>query len=234
MKTLLLILIPPILLLGLALLLMWLPLPAPFPAPLSQGRNLLTAALTGLLGLGYLAGIGVYLFSSFRQASAILDTALTSRGLAGQNHQGFGRQYHGFIDGRQVEVIYVPAQGLQRALLNVSVSAEIETRAGIGERRPVMDCGDCARVVVEGIELAGLEVYGEDEPWVRRLLAVPANRICVGRVLAGQRRDGLRELYLQRGRLWLRARPPARAAEEHILLWLDDLLALAAAAEGVE
>lgn len=233
MKMILLILIAAILLFGLALLLLWLPLPPPFPAALSQGRNLMAAVVTGVLGFGYLVGLAFYLFSSFRQASRILDPALASRGLAAQNHMGFGRQYHGFVDGRQVEVIYMPARGLQHALLNVSVSAEINGRMAVGERRPLMDCGDCAQVNVEEAELAGLQIYGEDGPWVRRLLAEPANRILVGRVLSDQKRGGLRELYLQRGRIWLRARPSSWAAEEHILLWLDDLLALADATEGV-
>ena len=97
-----------------------------------------------------------------------------------------------------------------------------------------MDCGDCVRVDVDGAELAGLQIYAENGLWVRRLLAEPANRILIGRVLADQKRGGLREFHLQRGRIWLRARPPSWAAEEHILLWLDDLLALADAAERVE
>ena len=132
MKIVLLILIPLILFFGFAVLLIWLPLPPPFPAPLSRGRNLMTAVLTGVLGVGYVAGLAFYLFLSIREASYILDPALTSRGLAAQNHYGLGRQYHGFIDGRQVEVFYLPARGLQRALLNVSVSAEIDVRVAIG------------------------------------------------------------------------------------------------------
>jgi hypothetical protein len=46
---------------GLALLTIWLPLPQPFSPPPGKERNMVVAALTGVLGLGYLVGLVVYL-----------------------------------------------------------------------------------------------------------------------------------------------------------------------------
>ena len=98
MRVVLLILVPAILLLAVALLSLWLPLPGPFPAPLSRGRNLMAAVVTGVLGVGYVVGLAVYVISSVRQAGRALDPALTARGLASSSYLGAGRRYHGSCD----------------------------------------------------------------------------------------------------------------------------------------
>jgi len=95
MQIVLLILVPPILLFGFALILMWLPLPQPFPSPLSQGRNVVAAMTTGILGIGYTVALMAYVLSSIRQAGQAWDAVFTRRGLASQSYLGFGRQYHG-------------------------------------------------------------------------------------------------------------------------------------------
>ena len=64
MRILFLILVPPVLLFGCALLMMSLPLPQPFPPPLSDGRNQMAAVITGILGVGYVFGLALYLVSS--------------------------------------------------------------------------------------------------------------------------------------------------------------------------
>jgi hypothetical protein len=87
---------------------------------------------------------------------------------------------------------------------------------------------------VAKLDLAGLQVYGEDERWVRRLLSEPTNSATLRCLLGEQARDGLRELYVQPDRLWLRARPSARVTAARVGQWLDDLLALASAVEAVD
>ena len=232
MRVVLIILVPAILLFGVALLLLWLPLPGPLPAPLSRGRNLMAAVTTGVLGLGYVLGLAVYVISSVRQAGQTLDAALTARGLASSSYLGVGRRYHGLIGGRQVTVYFMPAQGIQRALVDVHVSADLGARAALGEGRPLLDCRDCARVTVEGADWGRFDVYGEDETWVRRLLADPARGALLLGLLGDRQRDGLRELYLQPDQVWLRARPTTPVTGEHVQRWLDDVLALAQAAEA--
>jgi hypothetical protein len=233
MPIILLALIPPLLLFAAALLLLWLPLPPPFPPAASSARNLMAAATTGLLGLAYVAGLAVYLVGSVRQAGRALDEALASHALQAGNYHLVGRQYHGQINGRPVTIIYTPPYALQPALLNVYVAAELAGRAAIAVNpaRPLLDCRDCPPVELPG---AGYHIYSAPEEWVRRLLAEPAAAAPVERLMGGSEGGGLRELYLQPGRVWLHARPSDPLARQRISGWLDDLLALAAVAEKME
>ena len=231
MRILPLILVPPVLLFGFALILMWLPLPQPFPAPLSHGRNLVVAVATGILGIGYIVGLAAYLLSSVRQAGRDLDPVFTSRGLTSQSYQAFGRQYRGHVQGRQVEIDFMPAQGLQPALLNIYVAANLEVRVAMGEQRPLLDCGDCPRVDVSELGLGNLHVCTEETAWTRGLLAEPTNRATVSRLMRDQKRYGLREVYIQPERIWLRAHPSSQATGGQIGQWFEEMLALVEAAE---
>ena len=211
MRTLLIIIIPPLLIFACALLIIWLPLPQPFPPALSGGRNQVAAVVAGLLGLAYLVGLALYLIASFRQAGQALDSPFLARGLTAENYLGVGRTYRGPVEGRAVEANYLPAQGLRPALLNVYVAAELGTRAAAGQKRPLLDCRDCAPL--------------------RDIRADEGSRAALNHLMSGQKSLGIRELYWQPERIWLRAHPSYRVAAEQVEGWLDALLLLAKAAE---
>jgi|GEM_PF-6119781 len=59
-RTCLLVVLPPALILAGSLLLLAMPLPGSFPPPFSHGRNLPVAILAGVLGLGYLIALAVH------------------------------------------------------------------------------------------------------------------------------------------------------------------------------
>jgi hypothetical protein len=87
---------------------------------------------------------------------------------------------------------------------------------------------------VEGTSLDHLHIYAQDVTWARRLLADPANQATLRRLMDDQGTFGLREIYLQPSRAWLRAHPPSQVTAAHIRQWFDDLLTLAQAAENVQ
>jgi len=229
-RILLLILVPPILLFLCALLFLWAPLPHPFPPALSAGRDRISVIVTGILGIGYLIGLAVYVTSSFRRAGRVLDPVLTSTGLASESYLVFGRQYRGMIEGREVEVYFVPSQGVRSAQLSISVSAKLGARIAIGQRRPLLDCRDCARLEIAESGLSHLQFYAQEEGLARRLLADTASREALTRVMETHEEHGFRELYLQPQRVWLRAHP-RRMTGELFRQWLEDVLALAEAGE---
>lgn len=231
MRTLLIIIVPPLLIFACALLLIWLPLPRPLPPALSGGRNLAAAVMAGLLGLAYLAGLALYLISTFRQAGQALDSPFLARGLTAENYLGVGRAYRGSVEGRAVEANYLPAQGLRPALLNVYVAAELGTRAAAGEKRPLLDCGDCSPVDLDEFDLGPFQIWAEDEGRVRGLLADGESSAALNRLMSEQKSLGIRELYWQPERVWLRAHPSTWVAAEQVEGWLEDLLLLAEAAE---
>lgn len=85
-------------------------------------------------------GLAVYVASSFLRAGRILDSVLTPIGLVSGSYPVFGRRYHGVIEGREMEVYFVPSQGVRPAQLNVYVGADPGTRMAIGRQRPLLDC----------------------------------------------------------------------------------------------
>jgi hypothetical protein len=226
-----LILIPPILLFILALALILMPLPHPFPEAKSPERTRVAAITTGILGMLYLVGLTVYAVSWFLQVSQTLDPALEPLGLTAEGAMGFGRRYHGELDGRQVEIAYQPPQTIRAALLNITVDAEIGTRAAMAPKRPLLDCADCPAVDAGTPDLSQFLVVAEDPAWMKHLLAEPANAAALSRLLVDQETPGTRELYFQPECIWLRAHP-RQLTEDRLRQWLDDLLILAEAAEA--
>lgn len=208
-----------------ALTTMWIPLPFPFPPAMSGARSRMAAALTGVLGLGYLVGLTVYLVFWVRQVACVLDPVLTPMGLTSEPHMVVGRSYRGMIEGRAIEVVFMPAYAIAPTLLSVIIDADLGTRMAVGRRRPRLDCTDCAPVGSVGWGLEDLCVVAEDGESARRLLANPRFRAALMRLLA-DRGAGLWEIYVQPGRVWLRARPRHMAAELFRDV-LDDLRKLA-------
>lgn len=231
MRIILLILLPPIILFVFALAMILAPLPHPFPEAKSLERNRMAAITTGVLGAAYLVGLTIYAVSWFLQAGQALDSTLVPLGLTSEGYMGFGRQYHGEIKGRRVDVTYQPAQMIKPALLNIYVSVSARTQAALGPGKPLLDCRGCPEVAIETPELSQLHVVAQDEAWMRRLLANPANAAAASRLLGNQEALGLRELYIQPDRIWLRAHPK-QVTGNQFQHWLDDLLTLAETVEA--
>lgn len=227
MRVIPLIVIPAILLLVFGLAVSWLPLPHPFPPAGSNARNLIAAALTGILGFGYLAGLAVYLVVWLSRVTRALDPLLTSRGLEAGGSAILGREYHGQIEGCQVDVHFTPPAGTQRGLLQVYFAAQVDTCAAFGVEKPLLDCGDCELIELHPLELRHLQVLAQDPAWVHSWVADPTVCEALARLMGDHQALGLRELYLQPGKVWLRARPTAQVGAAHVGQWLDALLTLA-------
>ena len=201
------------------------------PPAMSGARNRMSAILAGVLGLGYIIGVTVYLVSWIRRAARVLDSALTPLGLTSQPYMVVGRRYRGMIEGRAIEVQFLPAYGFTRALLNLTIGANLRTRMAIGRRIPWLDCGDCARLDTSGLGLKDLCVVAEDGERARSLLVDPEVSAVLVRLLL-DRGSETREVYVQPDRVWMRVRFRGRMAEA-VAHWLDDLRNLAHAGECV-
>ncbi len=223
-------LVLPVLLFACALLMIWVPLPLPFPPAMSGRRNLMAAVVTGLLGLGYVVGIGAYATAQFLRAGRVLDPVLVTAGLDAQGYALVGRRYRGEIGGRGVEVTFMPAQVIRPAQLNVTVRVDLGTRIALGRKRPLLDCRDCARLAVTGREGTALHVYAEDEVRAQHLMDDATTREIVSRLLDD--RVGLSEIYLQPARVWVRSRPYALMASQ-FEPWFADIQALVAVSETI-
>jgi hypothetical protein len=196
---------------------------APLPASLSGSQDLAAALATGLAGAGYLLALALYLLWSVRRSARALDPILEPLGLVGTGCTGFGRRYTGSIDGRSVEVRYLPAIALGVARLGLLVEAQPDTRMVVSRERPLLDCRDCRQVDLG--EGAPYQVYAQDVHNARRLLDDPAISEALDRVMSAK---GGTELYLQPDRIWLCARP-RNVAKEELEGWLRELMSLATA-----
>jgi hypothetical protein len=219
------IFVPVVLLFCFALIVIWVPLPHPFPPALSQTRNLWAAIMTGILGIGYLGGLTVYLISGLLRAGQVLDPVCLPYGLIASNYGLIGRQYDGQIEGRQVQIRYTPARQ-QRALFEVYLDAQTGTRAAMGSHRPLLDCRDCARVQHEP-----LHIYAEAPGWAAQFLSSSTVETTISHLLVDPGSAAAGELYIQPERIWFRAYVPAGDTSALLDAWLQDLLSLAGEVE---
>jgi hypothetical protein len=216
LRILLVLLILPILLLVCALLAYRVPL----PAALSGSRDLVAAITAGLAGAGYLLALVAYLLVVVRRSSRALDPVLEPLGLVARGHLVFGRRYAGVLDGRPIQVRYLPAQAMWPARLDLTVESGLGTRMAVGSRRPLLDCRDCLPLHL-GEDLP-YRVYAQDQRAARDLFADRAVRAIVDRLMDAR---GGPELYVQPGRTWFRVQPRHPAPAE-IKGWLSDLVSL--------
>jgi hypothetical protein len=229
-----LLLLPPVLLFGLALGLMWVPLPQPFPELLSADRSLIAAVTTGILGLGYLISVGFYVVARFRKASQGMDPIFTEKGLMPGPYMLFGRRYTGFINQIPVDVNFLPGRGVQRDLLNIYLTVNIGIRFAIATGKTLLDCRDCPQIMVEYPEFNGLRIFSNDGTWLNNLLKISLVRTHLSNIMEDQSVKGLREVYFMPGKIWLRALPTSRVMAGDITEWLDSLTILARIVDEIE
>ena len=74
--------------------------------------------------------------------------------------------------------------------------------------------------------MEALQVYAQDAERATRLLSDAANSAAIACLLDDQEAYGLREVYLQPERVWLRAHP-RRMEGKRFRQWLDAVLVLA-------
>jgi hypothetical protein len=200
----------------------------------------MAAIATGLLGMGYLVALAVYVFSAYLGAGRALDGVCASLGLTSESYWIFGRRYHGSVErershGRQqIDITFLPSRRPGASILNIYVYARLGMRMAIGQRRPLLDCRDCPRLDMDDPALAHLEFFARDEVAARTLLADPAIRAALSRLMVRQELPGLgtafQELYVQPDRIWFRSHAQ-RVTEVQFRQWLDDLVALAQVGE---
>ncbi|MFH1195731.1 MAG: hypothetical protein V1720_08445 [bacterium] len=218
----------------LALLLISIPLPDIFPERLSRGRNLLAAITIGVCGLFYLVYIARYVSKAFMRQGAVLDPVCLKKGMTSENYQVYGKHYSGVFSGRKIDVYYTPARKLAVPLMNIYLNTTSNVRLAVGEKKPLMDCSDCPKIEPGYPELDHLQIFSGDSVWVQKFFDNPDNRTLINRLISGWKEIGLRELYLQPGKIWLHSHPYFKVTYNDIEQWFDALPVLADAVEKID
>lgn len=211
--------------------------------PLYIVQNNRFSAMTDMLILG--VSMGSFLFiilgGSFGVGAWMvlgrknrLDAAFTPLGLAGKMYLLNGRQYHGQIGGRQVDVYFYRGPAL-----DVYVSANLKTRLGIGSKDSVGNfvAGLINRtpLPLADPDLARFNVFPLDETWGRAVVLDPTARAALLALLADESALEMRQVVIQPGAILLRRYRGAQTAitPENARQWVNQLLTLARAAENL-
>lgn len=195
--------------------------------------------------------IGGFLFAAFAIPGAILarrlmasnkilDEMFLPLGLEGRRYVLMGRQYHGEIEGREVDVYYQPAQGghsISPAKLTVYVSCGAQVSVGIGTadslRKAAASWLGKTPIQNEQPGWEQREVYAKDETWARSLLADARAAASLLRLSEAPGRYELRNMLIQPGYLSLQLVNPALLTPEAAQTWLHDLQQVAGVAEAL-
>lgn len=181
-------------------------------------------------------GWGFLVWTIWRRARQ-LDAVFGPLGLTGSMHMFTGRQYHGTVEGRQVEA-YV----YRGPMVELRVSTSLQTRLNAVEKaaviRPVAWVFKYEPLALDDPDLQGLSITALDEDWARRLLSDRAARAILQRLAAGGAGALIQQVVLQPGAFSLhmyrsRGLFGYAIAPDQARQWLDDLLVLAHIAESL-
>jgi nitrate reductase NapE component len=181
-------------------------------------------------------GWGFLVWTIWRRARQ-LDAVFGPLGLAGSTHMLTGRQYHGTVEGRQVDA-YV----YRGPTLELRVSTPLQTRLNAVEKaavvRPVAWAFKYEPLALNDPGLQDLSITALDEDWARRLLSDQAVRAILQRLVAGGAGALIQQVALQPSAFSLhlyrsRGLFGYAIAPDQARQWLDDLLVLAHIAESL-
>lgn len=185
-----------------------------------------------LLLFSMIAGVAIWGIWTIRKRANQLDTIFLPLGLSGRGYLTNGRQYHGLVSGRQVDVYFYRGPAL-----DIYVAAPLRTRVGIGlksnqsrlasniTKRIPLETGDPA--------LAELAIYPSDPQWCAKLLEDLQVKRILPRLMADQGPFEIRNLLIQPEavQLSLHHIPVQQITSEAMEHWLNDLVELAQIAE---
>lgn len=223
--------VPPLVFFGIALAVIAVPLPAGFPPAFAKSRSAVAAAVVGPVAAVWMVVFVVYVVRSFLNAGAGMDGAFAARGFAAERYMGFGRRYRGIVDGRTVDVTFVPARASQTPVLQIGVTASATASMAVGRGRPLLSCRDCAQIAAPYPEFSGLDLYASDPAWAARLLAAPTVRSAIARQFDPAVFGGSTEFYVEPDRILLYVRSSS-VSPDASLAAARDLAQLAHACEA--
>jgi hypothetical protein len=163
-----------------------------------------------------------------------LDAAFTPLGLTGSMYFLNGRQYHGAVGGRKVDVYFY-----RGPMLDLYVSTPLKTRLSVGVKdsvgQAIAGLVNRQPVKLDDPELSRLNFFLSDEPWGRAWLADPEAKAALLRLTSDEGSYELRQVHLQPEAFLLKLyhTDQKRITYENARQWIADLTTLARVAESL-
>lgn len=230
MRTLLLLILLPIVVLLFAVVLMLTPLPAPFPEAGSNTRNLLSAVATGCFGLFCCFGIAAYLVRSILNAGRELDPFFANQGLGTPQRLGIARRFQGQLNGRDASMTLRPPVYLQPWRLELSFEASSPVAMAIGKRRPLIFGREFPPLPPPYACPTPCHIRAEGGSQTRKFLSIPDVQNLLARLTQDFPSSDSWEIEFRPDRFRLRL-CAYRISEEFVAHWIEGLVELAAVCE---
>jgi len=186
------------------------------------------------LGLFFLiltgGGVGLLLWVAAARKRTV-DAAFTPWGLAGSNYLMTFRQYHGSVQGRQVDTYYY-----RGPILDIDIQTSLKTRMGVTGRQgdTIFLAKLAGRAPMQlPSELSDLTVFPSDEAWARDLVNDPQAAEILRRLTTLNGDFSRQQILLRPGTLRLQLSGShkmmifsANFTPEQVNAWMQDLFAL--------
>jgi hypothetical protein len=196
-----------------------------------------TLAVVAVLWLGpMLVGGVVYPIGVALCRKASLDALFVPLGLKGMAYQTRFRQYHGQVQGRQVDVYFH-----RGPVLEIEVNTTLQTRLGVTDRQSdtqfFASLMGRQPLMSDDPTLGDLTVFAADEAWARSLLAIPDAVELLHRLTSlGSSVFTRQQVVVRPGTFALTLSGNRRLfrldlSPQQVQAWLDDLLHLVQTAE---
>jgi hypothetical protein len=190
----------------------------------------------GFLLIFFLMIAGVLMWGawSMRQYARKLDTALTPFGLTGNAYVWNGRQYHGTLNGRQVDVYFYRGPSL-----DIYIASPLNTRMSIGLKgrfsQVVSSKLNRPELVTTDPDLDHISIFSLDERWGRELLDDPLAKGVILRLTAVQPGFEFRNLLFQPEAIHFQVHhiSVSNITPENLRDWMYELLDLIKIAESL-
>jgi hypothetical protein len=181
-----------------------------------------------------ITGVAIWAVWTIRNRANKLDESFSPLGLMGKMYLTNGRQFHGTVRGRQVDVYFYRGPTLDiyvaaplRTRLSVTLKSWVGKLAGdLLERKPLE---------LRDPDTSHLAIYALDERWGRDLLEDHRALEIVLQLTSDESPYEIRQLLVQPNALQLRLQHTrvANITPENARDWMDALLELAGIAEGL-
>lgn len=205
---------------------------ANLPGLSEQQAVLIMVIPAGIFILLILVGAPALIYYSIRRRAAWLDDVFTSQGLEGRSYALTGRQYHGRLRGRDVDVTFVRGPSL-----SLKVSSAVQTRLGVSGAGDV-SLGLARLFNKEPLDLSGTDLlaFAQEEEWGRALLEDPQVRRLLEELISEDHPFSIRQVEFNPGSVMLRLYRSRqvfdfRISPEQGRRWLNSLFELAEIAE---
>jgi hypothetical protein len=190
----------------------------------------------GLLLLLFVMIALIFIWSSrtIQRRATLLDETFGLLGLTGRAYLWNGRQYHGSLNGRQVDVYFYRGPSLA-----IYIASPLHTRLGIGLKGRFSQLASRVinrpELVSSDPELAHLGIYPLDQRWGMDLLANTQAKAAILRLTSAGSDFEIRNLLFQPEALQFQIhRINSRTiTAENLRIWVNDLFDLVEIAESL-